>query len=161
MLLVCVCGTEFDVKPSYIKRSKNVYCSRACSDSAKRNGSYLNCHACGKSIYRRPSELSHSVTNTYFCTKSCRGNWVEKQMPKGPEHHAWKDGSGSYRERAKKVYGLKCSNTKCPITKLMEIPQQMFDVDHIDGNRSNNDIENLQVLCLWCHGIKTRIDDRE
>lgn len=27
-------------------------------------------------------------------------------------------------------------------------------VDHIDGNRKNNDLSNLQTLCLRCHGKK-------
>lgn len=29
-------------------------------------------------------------------------------------------------------------------------------VDHIDGNSHNNDIGNLQTLCIGCHGRKTR-----
>lgn len=28
-------------------------------------------------------------------------------------------------------------------------------VDHIDGNRSNNNPDNLQTLCNPCHNIKT------
>jgi hypothetical protein len=35
-----------------------------------------------------------------------------------------------------------------------EIPFQL-DVDHIDGNNSNNDPENLQTLCANCHRLKT------
>jgi hypothetical protein len=30
-----------------------------------------------------------------------------------------------------------------------------LDVDHIDGNPSNNEPENLQTLCKNCHSIKT------
>jgi len=29
-------------------------------------------------------------------------------------------------------------------------------LDHIDGNRNNNTIENLQILCLRCHSSKDR-----
>ena len=32
-----------------------------------------------------------------------------------------------------------------------------LDVDHIDGNRMNNAIENLQTLCANCHRLKTFI----
>lgn len=32
----------------------------------------------------------------------------------------------------------------------------MLDVDHIDGDRNNNDPRNLQTLCKPCHVIKTR-----
>lgn len=30
-----------------------------------------------------------------------------------------------------------------------------LDIDHIDGNSSNNSRNNLQVLCPTCHRIKT------
>ena len=30
-----------------------------------------------------------------------------------------------------------------------------IEVDHIGGNKKNNAIENLQVLCVWCHRAKT------
>jgi hypothetical protein len=32
----------------------------------------------------------------------------------------------------------------------------VFDFDHIDNDRSNNDISNCQALCPNCHAIKTR-----
>ena len=33
-----------------------------------------------------------------------------------------------------------------------------LDVDHIDGNKKNNDICNLQTLCANCHRLKTKIN---
>ena len=30
-----------------------------------------------------------------------------------------------------------------------------LEIDHIDGNRSNNSQDNLQTLCNPCHNIKT------
>lgn len=30
-----------------------------------------------------------------------------------------------------------------------------IDVDHIDGNRNNNEPSNLQLLCANCHRLKT------
>jgi 5-methylcytosine-specific restriction endonuclease McrA len=32
----------------------------------------------------------------------------------------------------------------------------LWDYDHIDGNRSNNDPSNCQALCPNCHAKKTR-----
>lgn len=34
-----------------------------------------------------------------------------------------------------------------------------LDVDHIDGNHSNNDPANLQTLCANCHRLKTKLND--
>ena len=33
-----------------------------------------------------------------------------------------------------------------------------LDVDHIDGNRHNNNPDNLQTLCANCHRLKTHIN---
>jgi hypothetical protein len=35
-------------------------------------------------------------------------------------------------------------------------PSWQLEVDHIDGNPSNNDPSNLQTLCSCCHRLKTR-----
>jgi len=40
---------------------------------------------------------------------------------------------------------------------IPEHPCQL-DVDHIDGNHSNNDQSNLQTLCANCHRLKTQIN---
>ena len=34
-----------------------------------------------------------------------------------------------------------------------------LDVDHIDGNKKNNDISNLMTLCANCHRYKTLVND--
>jgi len=41
---------------------------------------------------------------------------------------------------------------KCPF--IPAHPSQL-DVDHIDGNHSNHNPENLQTLCANCHRLKT------
>jgi hypothetical protein len=48
---------------------------------------------------------------------------------------------------------LKDQNYKCVICKRSA---GVWDYDHIDGNRSNNDIFNCQALCPNCHAKKTR-----
>jgi len=36
--------------------------------------------------------------------------------------------------------------------------QSRLDVDHIDSNHNNNNPENLQTLCKFCHRFKTQLD---
>ena len=40
--------------------------------------------------------------------------------------------------------------------QAVKVPEELLDVHHIDSNRSHNDINNLAVLCVWCHAIVTR-----
>lgn len=46
-----------------------------------------------------------------------------------------------------------CENPECTATI---IDKCQLDVDHIDGNRSNNHESNLQTLCANCHRLKTK-----
>jgi len=46
---------------------------------------------------------------------------------------------------------------KCELCGFQPEWKGQLDIDHIDGNRHNNDIENLQTLCANCHRLKTHI----
>jgi len=66
-----------------------------------------------------------------------------------------------------KVYGVLCvgchKSYKYTKKKYCEAPGCTFvpvhgvqlEVDHIDGNKRNNDESNLQTLCCNCHRLKT------
>jgi hypothetical protein len=92
-----------------------------------------------------------------FCSRSCATVYNNKTIRSGEKNPNYTNGKGSYRNRAFRYYGAKCSNNKCIIGKKgIKVPKKMLDVDHIDCNRENNKLENLQVLCVWCHALKTR-----
>ena len=59
-----------------------------------------------------------------------------------------------FSEKTKKATLIK-QNHKCNICKE-KLDDELFDFDHIDGNRSNNSMENCQALCPNCHQKKTR-----
>lgn len=69
--------------------------------------------------------------------------------------HNYTTGKSSYRKRALKWHGKRCQVENCDTADLFEdepsVPEEMLDVHHIDGDRSNNEIENLMVCCCWCH----------
>lgn len=88
----------------------------------------------------------------YFCSRehkelaqSIAGNVPEIR----PAHYGSDGGIHTYRTRALRQ-NKAC--VKCGYSHDV----RMLDVDHVDGNRKNNDIGNLQVLCVWCHALKTR-----
>lgn len=51
-------------------------------------------------------------------------------------------------QKAKKGYCERCL--------VVPLDKKLLDVDHIDGNRANNEPQNLQTLCKPCHKIKTK-----
>jgi len=58
----------------------------------------------------------------------------------------WASGCTNCKMKARKHRKSNCE--KCGGTEKLEI-------DHIDSNRSNNDITNLMTLCQKCHWAKT------
>ena len=49
-----------------------------------------------------------------------------------------------------------CENPSCTATIQHKV---QLSVDHIDGDRNNNDPENLQTLCLNCHSYKSFLNN--
>ena len=65
-------------------------------------------------------------------------NWGEMGTPKWVKNHLIK------------INGRKCSSCDLSIWKEILIT---LEVNHIDGNATNNSIENLELLCPNCHSI--------
>lgn len=65
--------------------------------------------------------------------------------------HPYRKYRKDYCENQDSRLGYTCTTT-------IVIDAQL-EVDHIDGNPSNNDPENLQTLCSCCHKYKTIINE--
>lgn len=140
----CACGTNFLCPPYRTQK----YCSRGCSDRASQEARETQaCAFCGAMITRLPKKFKSPLS---FCGRSCKDK--AQRLSSGIlkiEHY--QDGRASYRPRAFAHLG-----PRCMVCGYDEDPR-MLDVDHIDGNRANNDLHNLQVLCVWDHAVKTRL----
>ena len=134
------CSSDF-----YSRRhSKKKYCSHNCASEASSKSIYVFCSHCGKRFLIKPSRLRE----TNFCSRACKD---KAQRIGGVLHvESHNGGLSTYRSRALRDKGCKCS--ECGY----EDDDRMLDVHHIDGDRSNNHIDNLEVLCVWCHALETR-----
>ena len=66
------------------------------------------------------------------------------------------------------IFDTRCWSCRCAYRKhkkescafcgFIAIHACQLDVDHIDGDRDNNDPNNLQTLCANCHRLKTHVN---
>lgn len=149
-----ICSAEFKVKPSQVRYGYGKFCSKKCKTESQKRRVQIKCFACGTEKVIKHSDANKAEEHN-FCSRKCAIGWKNKNAS-GENHPNWTDGAATYRKRALEHYGKKCSNTSCKLANILNIPEKLLDVDHIDSNRSNNDLQNLQVLCVLCHAIKTR-----
>lgn len=158
------CGKEIKVTQTRLKNSKSglFFCSRKCKDSENICGGKIapnfygdaiqkNCLYCGKEIEER-------VRERVFCSKSC---YMLHKKEKEDEARSkiiddWKSGihKPELLHSAIRNYLIDIRNNKCDVCGNSEWngKQIPLEIHHIDGNATNQSKDNLQVLCLNCHG---------
>jgi len=129
--------------------STSRYCSRKCSQDSKKRRILIECYSC-KLMFEKPKSKfeNSSKHNFHFCSRKCKefsqslkGNCLEIRPP----HYGNGAGALSYRKLAFENYSNKCN--RCGYNKILDVLQ----VHHIDRNRDNNKLENLEILCPTCH----------
>ena len=132
------------------------------------------CIVCGKPIYRRPVEIRRN-RNRVFCSITCYGISCRKEKPciicgqpilaglnkktcsrscankhrTGIHYKLGRPKDKVVAERSLKLRlfkkrGLVCE--RCSYEKF-----EILHVHHKDRNRSNNDFDNLELICPNCH----------
>lgn len=141
-----ICGVQF-LCPRH-RQQVAKYCSRTCyyKAMAKKGGVELACDICG-TIYRRSPSHSHYITKT--CSYKCRGIATRSASPVSgdfPSVRKW------MRRRAM----IKCCE-RCSY----ETHPEILVVHHRDRDRTNNDLNNLEVLCPNCHALEHYRENKE
>lgn len=120
------------------QRLGNLYCGSSCAAKVnnRNRGTKLFCHNCHQ-------ELDRSKSQKKFCSHSCQHAYYLDLKIK----------SGNATERTFRKYLLKTRELRCSVCQRVRwcrkpIPLEM---DHIDGNSSNNDLSNLRLVCPNCH----------
>jgi hypothetical protein len=97
-----------------------------------------NCKNCDKTFEYFPSQKSGQ-----FCSWNCSATFRLK--PKFALNTKWSKGMGT---NLKKLRGERCE--ECGITEHNGKPI-VFQIDHTNGDRTDNRFENLKILCPNCH----------
>lgn len=137
----------------FLKANKNIkdrnYCSMKCVHESQITTITDVCSFCGSKFKRNPNRISKSTL--YFCSRKCKD--TAQRVDSGvdfnnlrPRHYG--NGYSNYQERAYKEYGEVCN--RCGYCEN----KSALQVHHIDKNRENNSIDNLEVLCANCHAIE-------
>lgn len=109
----------------------------------------VKCANCNIEIEKVKSQLNRSKTGNYYCSKSCATTNNNRLFKRGKSHPNFIDGSSYYR----KIVLENLDNPKCERCGYSKSIKALH-VHHKDGNRKNNEIENLELLCANCHYIE-------
>lgn len=110
-------------------------------DHANRICEVEGCDRIGKHLGKDPT-VSGGIRRGPMCSMHSDQRW-------GLNGWDYKIHRKEYCENIDGRLGFICTST------IIDVYWQL-DTDHIDGNPSNNDPENLQTLCKCCHAIKTK-----
>lgn len=148
------CNNIHTIEQREINRGNGKFCSRKCANLYR----VLNlaplelnvkCSFCQKLFHMAESKKKNSKSGLYFC---CR------------QHKDLAQRIGGISEIMPAHYNIVSENTyrriafasKAKICERCDYNEHEAGivVHHIDRNRENNDIKNLEVLCAICHNIE-------
>lgn len=140
------CSSGFSV-PAYRDNTAKFCCKRCHGEWVSSNKStFLMCEVCGNG-YRRAN--SHMTYGKKTCSMKCRGIASRTGSPVSADYP-------SVRKWMKRRDMIKSCN-RCGYSSNPEI----LVVHHVDRDRKNNDVNNLEVLCPNCHALEHYLENKK
>lgn len=124
----------------YEEDKRKIFCSHKCSaifnnkDCVRHGLKHKRCKDCNNKIYPRNNK-----------TERCRKCETIHKILNGTYR-----GKNAIRNYLIKIRGYICEECKNIEWRGKSIP---LDLHHIDGNKNNNNLKNLKLLCKNCHGL--------
>jgi hypothetical protein len=100
------------------------------------------CSVCGSQVLRSSREIKDSKLGVFLCSNECQSRWVTayKSAPLGSKQ----TNEGGY-VAVKTEAGWELEHRVVMATALGRVLLSTETVHHLDGDRSNNDLSNLQL----------------
>lgn len=139
-----ICSTPFVCR---VSRPRD-FCSRECSSKAREKRVRLTCRRCGKAFERpaNKAEAGRRRHGVQFCSRKCK-DLAQRLTGNCPEIRPPHYGTGAYEYRHLVNFEQGCCGRGERRTFLLF-------VHHLDGDRKNNAVENLEIVCGNCHIIR-------
>lgn len=165
------CGMEIMADKRCLKRT---FCSKCKIEAHRENNtrykreyrlsnkhlSDRKCIVCGKF-------LSACSNNKKFCCIECYRKYKNEKKESALQNWLRTGEGGTYVYQPSKMvrkYMYELYNGKCQICGWGEINKHTgkspLQLRHLDGNSSNNKLENLQLLCPNCHSLTENFGSR-
>jgi RNA polymerase subunit RPABC4/transcription elongation factor Spt4 len=95
----------------------------------------------------------HLIVNKYscsgiFCSQKCQNEYKRKE-----KIYLWLNENAKIDNRQIKRYLLETKGNICYVCHITEWNNKhiTLELEHLDGNSSNNHISNLELICPNCH----------
>ncbi len=124
------------------------FCSSKCFKQHREHNCQveIQCSRCKTKFRKATSKLSSSKHGVYFCSRKCK-EFTQSMHGDGlgirPPHY----GSGNDSFILNDFYKNNVQNG----CKCGEKTKYLMQVHHMDGNRNNNRLDNLEIVCANCH----------
>jgi hypothetical protein len=148
------CGKEFYP----ISGGKGMYCSKACHDRGQTRRVARACEICGTTFELRPSQAA--ATAGRFCSKECEGRarWqrVQERAHNGKPVLLTPTGYVKVWEPDRPPRRRWVLEHRLVVEKALGRTLRRDEhVHHINGNKTDNRLENLQVIGPGDHSVLT------
>ena len=151
-LCQCDCGNQKEIQTGNLTRGATKSCGCSQNPSGKIRKKEKYCLNCGKELHKGQYK---------YCSSLCQQEYQRKEYIKkvnnGEESGLKKSGNATKISDSIRTYLFKKYNNKCQKCGWGEINPTTgkcpLEIHHKDGDRTHNDLNNLELLCPNCHSL--------